>query len=188
MSGADGKDVNCAFCATTVLGQAFVICERCEIPIHRDCWDSQPKCPAYACGSTSIRDPAVHIFRTATPAALIDPAVAPIPRPDHEGAVVTVRQQIAHLESRQAKYRSLMAKSYAGALAMLLSLLAGSSSEALIAVSVLVFIASGAWISYCVSQVPAGENDAQVLIHDKLVELRKRELLAEIGEDKKPRR
>lgn len=188
MSSAEGKDVNCAFCGTTVVGQPFVLCERCEIPIHRDCWASQPKCPAYACGSTSSRDPALHIFRSVTPAALIDPAAVPTPRPDHEGSVVTVRQQIAHLESRQAKYRALMAKSYAGALAMLFSLLAGTYSEALIAVSVLGFIASGAWISYWVSQVPAGENDAQVLIHDKLVELRRRELLAEIGEDKKSRR
>jgi hypothetical protein len=60
---ADVKQVPCAYCGTTVVGTAFVLCAACEVPLHRDCWTEGGRCPAFACGSTAALDPALAIFR-----------------------------------------------------------------------------------------------------------------------------
>ena len=57
------KDVPCAYCQTTVVSQDFVLCETCEVPVHRQCWLETKTCPVYACGSQQFREPAIALYR-----------------------------------------------------------------------------------------------------------------------------
>ena len=65
MQNAAQKDVPCAYCDTSVVSSAFVLCEACEVPVHADCWKEGGKCPTYACGCTRTIDPALALFRGA---------------------------------------------------------------------------------------------------------------------------
>lgn len=60
---AEGKEVPCAFCGASIVGGDFVLCSKCDIPAHRECWATNGKCPAYACGGTEPLEPAVAIYR-----------------------------------------------------------------------------------------------------------------------------
>lgn len=88
------KDVPCAYCDTSVLSTAFVLCGQCEVPVHRDCWAEGGKCPTYACGATQTLDPAVALFRrestvpmTQAPAPMTQPVpaahTAPVPHTEY---------------------------------------------------------------------------------------------------------
>lgn len=68
------KDVPCAFCGASIVGRLFVVCGRCDVPMHHDCWAVSGSCPAYGCGSNESLDPALVIYRR--PAA---PATALVP-------------------------------------------------------------------------------------------------------------
>ena len=75
--GAPAKDVPCAYCDTSVVGHAFVLCAVCEVPVHRDCWAEALTCPAYGCGNKRPLDPAEAIFRRKGSPALLGPGTAP---------------------------------------------------------------------------------------------------------------
>lgn len=78
---APSKDVPCAYCDTSVVGHAFVMCASCEIPVHRDCWQEAQVCPAYACGNTKALDPAEALFRKKGGPALLGPGTMPAGAP-----------------------------------------------------------------------------------------------------------
>jgi hypothetical protein len=77
------KDVPCAYCDASVLASAFVLCGKCEVPVHKDCWAEAQKCPTYGCAATESLDPALALFRRAAPRsqAVAVPAPAPAPQP-----------------------------------------------------------------------------------------------------------
>lgn len=59
----DTKDVPCAYCHASIVGADFLLCRRCEVPVHRDCWQQTRKCPAFACAEPEMLEPALALFR-----------------------------------------------------------------------------------------------------------------------------
>lgn len=90
------KDVPCAFCGVSVVGGTFVICSACDVPLHRDCWSVNGKCPAYACGSMTPLDPAIAHYRNPGTRCLV-----PGPGSDHAPVPVSETQRrIQLIEAR----------------------------------------------------------------------------------------
>ena len=67
--------VPCGFCGATLAGRPFVVCARCDVPLHQDCFAEGRKCPAFGCGSIEVLDAAQALYRPAPPA--LQPAAAP---------------------------------------------------------------------------------------------------------------
>jgi hypothetical protein len=45
----------CNVCGAEIDRTDQVLCQRCETPLHRDCWRYNKKCAVFGCGSTSFR-------------------------------------------------------------------------------------------------------------------------------------
>lgn len=72
------KDVLCAFCGATVVARLFVVCSKCDVPMHHECWTANGQCPAFACGATEFVDPAIALFRRATAPVPVEPPMVPV--------------------------------------------------------------------------------------------------------------
>ena len=97
------KDVPCSFCGATVVGTPFVSCASCDVPAHRDCWTSNGKCSAFACGSVDALDPAIRIYRQSPATAL--QVVAPPALPAAGGSRLELKARRTRLAAIYAQAR-----------------------------------------------------------------------------------
>jgi hypothetical protein len=110
---AEAKEVPCAFCGSSIVGGDFVLCSKCDVPAHRECWATNGRCPAYACGSTEPMEPAVAIYRrqkrepaVSAPLEEVGFSRPPSNESDLESRISTIERQLGSMR-REFNRRAL---------------------------------------------------------------------------------
>lgn len=55
--------VPCSMCQGPLDERTFVVCSRCEVPVHADCWNAIARCPVFACGSVQWYGAGEYLYR-----------------------------------------------------------------------------------------------------------------------------
>lgn len=58
--------VPCSMCRGPIDERTFVVCSKCEVPVHADCWNAVGKCPVFACGSVQWYGAGEYLYRRRT--------------------------------------------------------------------------------------------------------------------------
>jgi hypothetical protein len=97
-----GSKVICSVCNGTISGTVWVLCARCEVPIHKGCWEYAGQCPIYGCASREWHEPVELLLRPRA-AVQIDNPSGGVAAPTPPSAPVPAKSP----EERAAVYLSL---------------------------------------------------------------------------------